>query len=300
MTAQRIIPDGEDKSVATEFSQIQIGLRIIPSHNEEANMIIMVPDKGQAEWQWEYDEDFNDDITDEFFRTDNMTDYFPDMFFTKEHTPLGSSNPFCLHLDWITRKNKLQKDRYFTVRDFDTCAQAKNQKYRWQENDPKDGQDIYLWKQHSTKAAYADDCDEYSIFVKSKVENGGTCYSYEVIKSVCVAIEFRADAETSTYGWHYVGGCFEDGRVNNYKWATPGTEYQFDKLDFEVREYIGGTTVGFLGLIFGYLSLLFLGLGILFAVIYACSFTQRQIKKRSATSEKNDKEKPQRFEDEAD
>ena len=43
--------------------------------------------------------------------------------------------------------------------------------------------------------------------------------------------------ETATYGWEYAGGCFEDGRIVNYKAAVPGTDYSFDKLDFEIREF---------------------------------------------------------------
>lgn len=69
---------------------------------------------------------------------------------------------------------------------------------------------------------------------------GGTCYSYEVIESICVGISFKVDEETATYGWSFEKGCFEDGRIVNYMPAKPGTDYNFDKLDFEVREYNAG------------------------------------------------------------
>ena len=82
----------------------------------------------------------------------------------------------------------------------------------------------------------ADDCDSNAIFVKS-FKAGGTCYNYDVIESVCVAVSFKVDEETATYGWSYEGGCFEDGRIANYMPAVPGHDYNFDKLDFEVREY---------------------------------------------------------------
>ena len=64
------------------------------------------------------------------------------------------------------------------------------------------------------------------------------CYRYDVIESVCVAVEYTIKEETATYGWSYVGGCFEDGRISNFKTAVPGTEYKFDKLDFEIREHL--------------------------------------------------------------
>ena len=58
-----------------------------------------------------------------------------------------------------------------------------------------------------------------------------------MIESVCIALSFKIDEETASYGWTYQGGCFEDGRKVNYMTAKPGTDYFFDKLDFEVREF---------------------------------------------------------------
>lgn len=68
-------------------------------------------------------------------------------------------------------------------------------------------------------------------------KGGYMCYGYEVLESVCIGVTFKIDEETATYGWTYQGGCFEDGRIANYKTATPGEEYSFDKLDIEVREF---------------------------------------------------------------
>lgn len=84
--------------------------------------------------------------------------------------------------------------------------------------------------------ASADDCDSYGIFVKS-FKTGGTCYNYEIIESFCIAVSFKVNEESATYGWSYESGCFEDGRMANYVPAVPGRDYNFDKLDFEVREY---------------------------------------------------------------
>ena len=75
------------------------------------------------------------------------------------------------------------------------------------------------------------------MFVKSVTKSGGTCFHYEVVDAICIAVEFKINEETATYGWSYAGGCFEDGRIANYVSATPGRDYSFDKLDFEVREY---------------------------------------------------------------
>jgi len=119
----------------------------------------------------------------------------------------------------------------------DLCGLAQNPKFRWQEQDPKTGLDFSLWKQHSQKVKSADECDPNALFVKSANLAGGTCFLYEVMESICVSVQFRVNEESATYGWAFAGGCFENGRIANYKWAVPGTDYSFDKLDFEVREY---------------------------------------------------------------
>jgi len=94
--------------------------------------------------------------------------------------------------------------------------------------------------------------------VKSKATSGGICYRYDVIESVCIAVTFKIDEETATYGWSYEGGCFEDGRIVNYMEARPGTDYNFDKLDFEVREYIPDSATSWFTLsgFFGFLAFL--------------------------------------------
>ena len=74
--------------------------------------------------------------------------------------------------------------------------------------------------------------------MKRKNQNGGVCYSYEVVESICVAVSYKVDEETATYGWKYEGGCFENGKISNFMPAVPGTDYNFDKLDFEVREIL--------------------------------------------------------------
>ena len=162
------------------------------------------------------------------------------------------------------------------------CQLAQNPKFRWQETDPKNGLDFSLWRQYSHKVSSKDDCDSDSIFVKSIRNDGsGTCYKYQVLESVCVAVSFKIDAETATYGWAYEGGCFEDGRISNYKDAVPGTEYNFDKLDFEVREYdvsIGERLSSIFSLsgLFGLLASLCIIGAIVAAIVVIVRFAQQR------------------------
>lgn len=165
-----------------------------------------------------------------------MENYFPNFLPNANTVPLGNAKPFCLHLDWSTKTNKKILEKYYAVQDMPVCSMTTNPKFRWQEQDPKTGLDFLLWKQHSKKVKTADECDSNAIFVKS-ANVGGTCFLYEVMESICVSVQFQVNEESASYGWAFAGGCFEDGRISNYKWAVPGTEYSFDKLDFEVREY---------------------------------------------------------------
>lgn len=212
----------------------------MPSHKTEGNMILMVPDNGSAEHQGDYDDDFAGSITENYFTTDNMEDYFPEMLFNQNTVPLGNSKPFCLHLDWQTKANRKVLDKYYSVQGFPQCNNSQNPKVRWQAKDPTDGIDINLWKQYTTKVDSEDDCDSNGVFVKSLTKAGGVCYHYEVVESICVAISFKVSEETASYGWDFEGGCFEDGQIANYVQAVPGRDYNFDKLDFEVREYNPG------------------------------------------------------------
>ena len=138
--------------------------------------------------------------------------------------------------------------------------------------------------------ASADDCDSSGIFVKSKTQKGGVCYKYDVIESVCIGIAFKVNEETASYGWSYEGGCFEDGRIANYNAAVPGTVYNFDKLDFEVRETSAslaekvGNIFSMSGL-FGWLALVFLVGAFISGVVFAYqAFKKRQSEAQGASS----------------
>ena len=125
------------------------------------------------------------------------------------------------------------------------------------------------------------------MYVKSITKSGGTCYHYEVIDAVCIAVEFKVNQETATYGWSYVGGCFEDGRIANYVSAVPGRDYSFDHLDFEVREYNPGLlesagSIFSLSGIFGVLSVL-----CLIGAFVAGGFAFIQLKKASQGGEES-------------
>lgn len=62
-----------------------------------------------------YAEGIEDDVTAERFEINSFENYFPSMQFFKEYLPLGTSKPFCLHLDWIKKEQASLLDRYNSV-----------------------------------------------------------------------------------------------------------------------------------------------------------------------------------------
>jgi len=76
---------------------------------------MMLPKTGDAEWSGDYDGDFSSQITEDFFSTDSMDDYFPDFNFQENTVPLGNAKPFCMHYDWSTKANRKVIDKYYTV-----------------------------------------------------------------------------------------------------------------------------------------------------------------------------------------
>ena len=60
-----------------------------------------------------------------------MQDYFPDFSFNENTVPLGNAKPFCMHLDWNTKNNRRNIDKYYSVQDMSICKLAQNPKFRW-------------------------------------------------------------------------------------------------------------------------------------------------------------------------
>ena len=171
-----------------------------------------------------------------FFGFHQTNEYFPTLHYTEEHIPVGTSKPYCLHLEWIRKEQRQLIDRYYHVQQFPDCIMAKNPKSRWQATDPKTGLDFNVWRQSSTAATYESECGEGATFIKRSDDAPGRCFKYEVAVAICVEIAYVEHPDTASYTWDYVGGCFPNGEYVLYQTAVIGDTYTFDNIPIEVHQ----------------------------------------------------------------
>jgi hypothetical protein len=95
-----------------------------------------------------YAEGIEDDVTVERFEISSFDNYFPLFKFYKDYLPLGTSKPFCLHLDWIKKENASLLDKYNSVQNLPFCEGAVSPKVRWDSTYPKSGLDFQVFKQY--------------------------------------------------------------------------------------------------------------------------------------------------------
>ena len=74
------------------------------------------------------------------------------------------------------------------------------------------------------------------IYIPYVKKDGGKCYTYLILKRICLMVAFKVHPKTSSYSWEYRGGCYGTGEIGVYEKATLGSEYRFDQIPIEVRE----------------------------------------------------------------
>jgi len=94
---------------------------------------------------------------------------------------------------------------------------------------PQTGLNFHLWDQHRVRGdsvcangIYREDLD--------------ICFTYHVMKQVCLLMKYVKNSETNSYAWVYTGGCFKDNKPVWYVDAIPGETYNFKDVQFEIRE----------------------------------------------------------------
>ena len=84
--------------------------------------------------------------------------------------------------------NRKRKDDYRNFDYFPECSGAVNKKVRWQETDPKHGQDFTVWYQNKTLVNTIEECDELKGIFNTTASGATVCYSYWVLEQVCLSI----------------------------------------------------------------------------------------------------------------
>ena len=128
-------------------------------------------------------------------------------------------------------------DMYRSVMGFPNCSSSENPKFRWQRSDPRTGVDFKVWKQSVSTTSTDSDCNNNNgLFYANGNNQGGKCYTYQILKRICLMIAFKVNPQTASYYWEYRGGCYGTGEIGVYEKGVPGQEYKFDQIPIEVRE----------------------------------------------------------------
>lgn len=128
-------------------------------------------------------------------------------------------------------------DMYKTVQGFPQCENALNSKFRWQQGDPVTGVDFKVWTQETKDVSSESQCtSEGGVYRANANGYGGKCYTYMILKRICLMVAYTPHPETASYTWEYRGGCYHNGDIAIYEKAVPGENYFFDYVPIEVRE----------------------------------------------------------------
>lgn len=167
------------------------------------------------------------DVGDNYFLVQQTQDYFPVLNLDQNHGPFGSASPLCIHIDWARQEQKKMVDMYKSVLGFPNCTNSLNPKFRWQQNDPRTGVDFKVWKQHAQRVDSESQCSD-GLYYATANGQGGKCYTYMILKRICLMVAFKDYPQTSSYAWEYRGGCYGSGEIGVYEKGVPGTTYMFD------------------------------------------------------------------------
>lgn len=166
-------------------------------------------------------------------QTDNL---FPKLSFSKASVPVGDSISMCLAVSWANKERGFNYDIMKPVENFPKCKTTESGKFIWNINDPTYGINVPLWKQFSSDVdcTNEEECNSYCATTNSIYVNGISskkCYSYQIIETVCIVIEYDSNREV----YNYAGGCFKDGKNHLMAQAEPNKDYSFGGIEIEVR-----------------------------------------------------------------
>jgi len=153
---------------------------------------------------------------------------FPHFKFNRDNVPIGDSAKMCMGLTWVPLRQRSQYDKYMEVKGFDACDLYASGRAYWEEDYPTTGLNFKMWDQSQKKG---DTTCTNGIYVEST----DLCFTYKIMRQICVLLKFERNTETNTYSWVYTGGCFEGDKAVIYETAIPGETHNFQDIQFEAR-----------------------------------------------------------------
>jgi len=162
--------------------------------------------------------------------------FFPKFKYTEDNIPVGNSIALCISLHWNHKEKGRNFDLSKPVSGFSQCHASISGKFIWNAEDPINGLDVPAWTQEEIDVDCTDeeDCrstceDYYALFLNGK--RGKKCFSYKILTSICIAVEYDEVLED----FKFKGGCFEGGK--HYLMGQPEKDkvYYFSDIKFEVR-----------------------------------------------------------------
>jgi hypothetical protein len=73
------------------------------------------------------------------------------------------------------------------------------------------------------------------VYKATSEEGKGTCYSYDVLSSICIEVGLALDVDRVEEQWEFRGGCYKNDSPAKYERGVSGQSYTFDSIPIEVR-----------------------------------------------------------------
>lgn len=237
--AEKAVGAGSSSTVGNTFERIVFALKLIPNmadHKDLMKTMVKVggPESGYTGLEDSVDYDtaaLGDQSTyPRFFEWNGAHQLnFPEMVFDANHVPMGNSVRMCLGVQWAMWKKRKMYDKYIDIQGFQDCTQSISKRTYMEPDYPQTGLNFHLWDQHKARG---DSVCSNGIYR----EDLDICFTYHVMKQVCLLMKYVKNTETNSYAWVYTGGCFKDNKPVWYVDAIPGETYNFKDVQFEIRE----------------------------------------------------------------
>ena len=232
----------DTKGGYANFSETRFLIKIMPSEQTAKNVAPMDYLHTSSISSSKINKKYN--YSQAYHQFNETTNYFTTLRLEEENIPVGTSETFCMHLQWTQAENEYMWDLYESVLGYPVCKNSLNDKFYWHPSDPKTGVDIKLWNQHAeamecqTKEECKRKCDRKGGMFKKNRKSGPHCYTYDVLNAMCMVVYQDLDGN-----WAFKEGCYKDGSSVLMKPGKASEVYKFQNLSIQVRSRLDPFTV---------------------------------------------------------